>query len=269
MPSNLLKRTIFGLLFVVTVGLGIIYYEPTFCVVFLLLLIIGLNEFYKMMRLRGISPLLWQGIVVGVTVFGAGLLHNFYQNSFLYLIVIVEVFLVGISETFRGTKTPMQNIATLLGAVAYIAVPLTLLQYIFHQQGTPFLVLSMFFIIWICDSGAYLVGSLFGRTKLCPNISPKKTWEGLLGGFAFSLILALFLPYKYLPITIWERIVFAIIVVTFSAFGDLFQSMLKRSVGVKDSGDILPGHGGILDRIDSMLFTIPAIFVYLELTKYL
>lgn len=267
MPSNFLQRTIFGLLFGLTVGGGIIYYRATFCVVFLLLLLLGIYEFYKMMRIKKVAPILWQGFVVGGTVFFAGLMHNFFQNKILYLIVIVEIFLVGIYETFRRSKTPIQNIGVLLGAVVYIAVPLTLLQYILKSQSTSYLVLSVFFIIWVCDSGAYIVGSLVGRTKLCVHISPKKTWEGFLGGFFFALLLAFFLPYRFLPLAPWERVFFTSIIVVFSTFGDLFQSMLKRTVNIKDSGDILPGHGGILDRIDSMLFSIPAIFVYLELAK--
>lgn len=266
MPNNLLKRLIFGLLFVVTVVVGILYYRESFCSVFLLLLLIGVFEFYKMMHLAGAYPVLWQGIIVAITIFFAGIFHNFYQSFVLYHIVIVEVFVIAISEIFRKTKTPIPNIATLLGAMIYVAVPLTLLEYILRTQGA-LLVLSMFFIIWICDSGAYLVGSMFGRTKLCPRISPKKTWEGLFGGLIFSLLLAFFLPDKYIPFPIWERMLFAFIIVVFSIFGDLFQSMLKRNVNVKDSGDVLPGHGGILDRIDSMLFAIPAIFVYLELMK--
>jgi phosphatidate cytidylyltransferase len=119
----------------------------------------------------------------------------------------------------------------------------------------------MFALIWVNDTGAYCVGSTMGKHRLCERLSPKKSWEGFWGGMAFcviaSVIYALIMNYNVLA-----SVAFGIIVSLFATFGDLFESLLKRSAGVKDSGKLIPGHGGVLDRIDSLLFVAPAAAIY-------
>jgi phosphatidate cytidylyltransferase len=135
------------------------------------------------------------------------------------------------------------------------------------SNGThnPFLVLGLFVVIWIYDTGAYLVGTLFGKHKLFERISPKKTWEGAIGGGLISVLISTFVLSKYLPVlSIWQWAIGAILIVVFGTFGDLSESLLKRSAGVKDSGNILPGHGGILDRFDSALSASVVFWLYLQ-----
>ncbi len=268
MSRELLKRTVFGLLFSVTLIVSVLYYKELFYIVFLLLLVLGMWEFYNISKLSGGAPLRWFGLLTGISLFTAGYLYSFFNNSFGFYIVLIEVFILLAIETFRNSKITTLNISMVIGSLFYIAIPLTIIQYLFFKEYNPYLVLSIFFIIWTNDSGAYIIGSLLGKHKLAPAISPKKTWEGAIGGFAFSMLLPLLLPENFLPFDMTTRLILTLIIVISSTLGDLFQSKLKRSVNIKDSGNILPGHGGILDRIDSMLFAFPAVFIYLGLIGY-
>lgn len=268
MSKALLKRIVFGLLFSVTIILGVLYCKEAFFVVFFIILLIGMDEFYKIARLAGASPLSWLGIVAGASLFFIGYMYSFFEDSYWLFFFILELFIILIVETFRSSKSTILNLSSLFAGIFYVAVPITIIQYLFFTEYNPFLVLSIFFIIWMNDSAAYVIGSLLGKHKLAPKISPNKTWEGAIGGLVASLVLVWLLPHSYLPFTALERTFLALIVVIFSTLGDLFQSKLKRSVDIKDSGDILPGHGGILDRIDSMLFAFPAVFIYLGIIGY-
>ncbi len=268
MNSNLVKRTIFGLLFTLTIVGAILYSKETFFAVFLLLLILGLKEFYNITKLTGASPLSWVGIFVGASLFVVGFMYSFFGSSYGVFFLLLEIFLVLILETFRNSKTTLANLSSLFMGLVYVAIPLTLIQYLFFQDYNPYLVLSIFFIIWINDTGAYVFGSLLGKHKLAPTISPNKTWEGAVSGMLCGLLLCYFLPENFLPFTVIERIGLGFVVVIFGTLGDLFQSKLKRSVNIKDSGNLIPGHGGILDRIDSILFAFPAVFIYLGIIGY-
>ena len=140
------------------------------------------------------------------------------------------------------------------------------LVYILIMLGFSAIVLLGFFLlIWANDSGAYIVGSLVGKNKLFERISPKKTWEGFLGGGFFALMFAWLISYFVTEISLIDWLVVALITFVFGTFGDLIESLLKRMVKVKDSGNILPGHGGILDRFDSMIIAAPMVFIYLVL----
>jgi len=124
--------------------------------------------------------------------------------------------------------------------------------------------LGILFLIWSSDSGAYVVGSLIGRTRLFERISPKKSWEGTIGGGLFSLLVAYILSRYFLEIRTDQWLTLAVIVIVAGILGDLIESMLKRSLQIKDSGSILPGHGGILDRFDALIFAVPFAWVYLQ-----
>lgn len=268
MSKALLKRIVFGLLFSITIILGVLYCKEAFYIVFFLILLVAMREFYDIAALAGASPLSWLGIIAGASLFSTGYMYSFFGDAYWVFFLLLELFIILIWETFRASGTTLLNLSSLFAGIFYVAVPLTVIQYLFFTEYTPFLVLSIFFIIWMNDSAAYVIGSLLGKHKLAPRISPNKTWEGAIGGLVFSLILVYFLPVNYLPFPNMERLYLAFVVVVFSTLGDLFQSKLKRSVNIKDSGDILPGHGGILDRIDSMLFAFPATFVYLGIIGY-
>lgn len=170
-------------------------------------------------------------------------------------------------ELYINDTDPIANIAKSMMTQLYIGLPLGLMCLLAEWIG-EFAVLVVFFMIWINDTGAFLVGSLLGRHKLFERISPKKSWEGFLGGLVFNLIAAtLFCLFgadffrigDSLPL--WLGL--GILVTVFATWGDLVESLIKRSLKIKDSGNIMPGHGGILDRIDSLLLVMPAALLYL------
>ena len=161
---------------------------------------------------------------------------------------------------------PLSHLAhSILGQV-YIAVPLAMLGLMYTIIGKH-LTLAMFILIWLSDTGAFCVGSLIGRHKLFERISPKKSWEGFIGGLVFCLaasaLLAWLFPAEVKGLSMLQMLGFGAVVCVAGTWGDLIESMIKRSLGVKDSGNLLPGHGGILDRIDSLLLVTPAVALYM------
>ena len=175
------------------------------------------------------------------------------------------VFLIFVYELFAASKRPIENVAMLFTGVIYIGAPFAVLDYIAYQSGRFDwqVVLGILLLTWLNDTGAYLAGSNFGRHKLFPRISPNKTWEGFIGGaivvMACSQLLALWLD--VLRAVDWLAL--GIIVAVFGSIGDLVESMLKRSINVKDTGSALPGHGGLLDRFDAFIFLLPFAAAYL------
>jgi phosphatidate cytidylyltransferase len=179
-----------------------------------------------------------------------------------------------------NTKTnPVESWMHIAYSQIYVAVPFALINMIafFRGQFTPVLVLSMLVFIWVNDSFAYLTGSLFGRHRMFERVSPKKSWEGFIGGNLFALVAAYLMSILDQPLSnllvghdgasleLWQWLVFAQIVVVFGTLGDLVESLLKRTLGVKDSGSAIPGHGGWLDRFDSLIFAAPVVACYLYL----
>ena len=179
-----------------------------------------------------------------------------------------------------NTKTnPVEAWMHIAYSQIYVAVPFALINMIafFRGQFTPVLVLSMLVFIWVNDSFAYLTGSLFGRHRMFERVSPKKSWEGFIGGNLFALVAAYLMSILDQPLSnllvghdgasleLWQWLVFAQIVVVFGTLGDLVESLLKRTLGVKDSGSAIPGHGGWLDRFDSLIFAAPVVACYLYL----
>ena len=157
---------------------------------------------------------------------------------------------------------------TLTGFI-YVAVPFSLLNFIIfpgypeNPVFTPIMLIGIFFIMWVYDTGAYITGSLIGKHKIHEKISPNKTWEGLTGGSALAIIMGMTYSYISKSAEISEWMIITLIIIIFGTLGDLFESKIKRKLMVKDSGNVLPGHGGLLDRLDSFLFIIPVIFVWL------
>jgi len=175
------------------------------------------------------------------------------------------LFLMFIYELFAASKHPFENVGMMVMGMVYIGAPFAMLDYIAYQSGAFDwqLVLGILLLTWLSDTGAYLAGSTFGKTKLLPRISPKKTWEGFAGGAVLVLASSWILG-EYLPVIRhrdWAAI--AVIVIIFGSLGDLIESMLKRSIFVKDSGKLLPGHGGLLDRFDAFIFLLPFVSAYL------
>ena len=189
-------------------------------------------------------------------------------GAVLYLLLYIGLLLptLFVCELFRRSATPLANLgATLLG-VLYVAVPLSLLLYVPVLAGDgvwrPETVLCYIFIIWANDVFAYLVGMTFGRHRLCERLSPKKSWEGFFGGIAGAVVLGL-VAARVMDGSCWVWAGLALVAAATGVLGDLVESMFKRAAGVKDSGTLIPGHGGVLDRFDAMLLSAPFVFVYM------
>lgn len=185
-----------------------------------------------------------------------------------YVFFIIINFIIGL---YRKNGDPIIKWALSIIGQIYIALPISLLNFIafkdvaeIHQYNYIPL-LSLFVFIWLNDTGAYLIGSSIGRNRLFERISPKKSWEGFFGGMLFSILGGLVFSHFFSIFNIYQWIGLSLVISVFSTWGDLTESLLKRTFGVKDSGNILPGHGGFLDRFDSVLIAGPAVLIYLYL----
>lgn len=277
--KNLMVRTLSGLVLAgVFVG-AVLGSQWSFGALLLLILAGGQMEFYKLARETGLSPQRWMGLAVGVLLFALNFVvfRQFSQpvtdeagglvlNLLLYIGLLLPTLFV--CELFRRSATPLANLgATVLG-VLYIAVPLSLLLYIPVLAGggvwRPATVLCYIFIIWANDVFAYLVGMTFGRHRLCERLSPKKSWEGFFGGLAGAVATGFVAAYV-LDANYWVWGGLALVAALAGVAGDLVESMFKRASQVKDSGHLIPGHGGVLDRFDALLLSAPYVFLYLLL----
>ena len=228
-------------------------------------------EFYRLSGKTGNRPQNLFGIFIGILLFLCNFLYvtNRVDQKFflLFIPLALSIFII---EIYRKNKSPVSNIAyTFLGLI-YIALPFSLFNYfVFSFANTvkynPNILLGFFFLLWANDTGAYLIGMPLGKHKLFKEISPKKSWEGFIGGVIITMIIAYINSIFFKELRTFDWFVTALIVVIMGTFGDLVESLFKRSVGVKDSGTILPGHGGILDRFDSVLLSSPVVFLYLQI----
>ncbi len=201
-------------------------------------------------------------MLVGSTVFNLPI-------GLLSILLILFSFIF-IKELFKHKGNGFLNILNTILPSLYISLPFSLLiignNTINHsQEYSPSFILVFFFTLWSSDTGAFLAGKAFGKHKLFAKISPNKTWEGTIGGAILALSAAYFCSFYYTEMTALEWMIMALIIVVFGSFGDLVESMLKRNNNVKDSGRILPGHGGILDRFDGLLIASPVVFAFLIL----
>ena len=277
--KNLMVRTLSGLVLVAVFVGAVLGSQWSFGALLLLILVGGQTEFYKLARETGLSPQRWMGLAVGVLLFALNFIvfRQFSRSvtdeaggAVLYLLLYIGLLLptLFVCELFRRSATPLANLgATLLG-VLYVAVPLSLLLYVPVLAGDgvwrPETVLCYIFIIWANDVFAYLVGMTFGRHRLCERLSPKKSWEGFFGGLARAVVTGLAAAYA-LDANYWVWGGLALVASLSGVAGDLVESMFKREAGVKDSGQVIPGHGGVLDRFDALLLSAPYVFLYLLL----
>jgi len=239
--------------------------------VFLIITVLCLEEFYSLIKSENLSPSKLLGIIIGSLMFLSVSLVSAELIEFKYLYLNVPlILLVFIFELYRKSKNNLANISHTIIGVLYIALPLAILNFYYNYEfaagkSNYSVLLGFFILVWIHDVGAYLVGSLIGRHKLFERISPKKTWEGSIGAAIICLVTASFLPGILNELSTTNWIIIAAIIVVFGTLGDLTESMIKRNLNRKDSGKLLPGHGGILDRFDAVLFASPAVFIYLML----
>lgn len=264
--SNLITRAITGGLFVAVMITALVLGSYYTSILFALFTVLGLIEFYKLFQSsEEFSPLLIYGTAAGFIIFAVLQLYFYVDYPFYFTVVLIPVALIPfVIELYINKKNPIVNVAILTFGWIYIVFPFYIVSLIrnFNTDLNWKLIIGMFVLIWSNDTFAYLTGRFFGKNKLFERISPKKTWEGTIGGFAFTLLAgSLFSLFTNGDTFFW--IISALIISPCSIFGDLFQSLMKRHAGVKDSGNILPGHGGILDRFDAALFTAPFFFTWI------
>jgi phosphatidate cytidylyltransferase len=268
--SNLAQRFITGFFGVAIIVGATLWSVESFSLLFLIISLAALTEFYNLAERTGISPQKYLGLCTAVWVFiGISVLSNLSStlSHALQMVFVLFLFSIFIAELYRKKENPFNNIAwTLLGLI-YIPFSLALFTWIpVNADGyQPQIALGYFIILWSGDTGAYFIGRQFGKHKLFERHSPKKTWEGSVGGALASLLAAYIISINYLQLSVIHWFAMAAIIIVVSTFGDLVESMFKRSIHIKDSGEVLPGHGGFLDRFDGVFISAPFVFVYLKL----
>ena len=281
--NNLIVRAISGAVFAFLIIGSIIFDDLAATGVLSVVMLIGLIEFYSLFKNHTTIDIDWRiGTTAGLLIFGIAVSSLYDQlPSYLLWLVLPIIFLMLLTELWRKKKNPIINGALLITGLIYIVLPFFLLIYINYLDQFlavtndidtfqfP-LIAGMFLMIWANDTFAYLTGRLFGKTKLIERISPNKTWEGTIGGIIFTIGVGCLFAFaintpNYSPL-FW--IVSALIIAPCAILGDLLESLLKRSLNIKDSGNIMPGHGGILDRFDAALFTIPFFVAWTSIYLY-
>lgn len=270
--KKLITRTITGIVLVLVMLTAILVSEYSFVILFLLILIAGINEFNVLFKQSEVHPNKSISHLISVSLFILGFLvaKGIIESRYL-LLSLPLILMTMVAELYRKKDKPIENIAVTVFSILYLALPLSLINFLVFPQildssiYTPKLLIALFSLIWIYDSGAYLVGVSIGKHRLFERISPKKSWEGAIGGTIIatgaSYLIAGFIP----EIKLLHWISISILVVISATFGDLTESMFKRYFGIKDSSNILPGHGGVLDRFDSLFFAVPVFVMYLKL----
>ena len=270
--NNFLQRTITGVVFVAVIVGALFWNSYAFAAVFAVFTMAGLWEFYTLLSKNGVRVYRTFPAIVGLLIYsGVFVSSHFFENPKIFSFAIASVFALSVLlffiELFAAKEKPFEAIGYSFLGLIYIAVPFTLLVNIpflgDSGQYSPELVLGIFLMLWANDTFAYLTGMMIGKHKLFERISPKKTWEGFCGGLVFSMIVGFAFSLKYEYMSSLQWLLLAVVIVVSGTLGDLVESMLKRSLGCKDSGNFFPGHGGILDRFDSILLSVPFVYLFL------
>ena len=278
--KNLVTRTLSGAVFIAVFVGAVLWSQWGFWALLLCIMIGCQTEFYRLCLKGGINPQRVAGLICSIALFLINMMifmwveddnAAFVWNNPTLLVVLTLYFILlqpamFICELWRRSETPIANVSATIAGVVYIVLPLSLLPYIVLMLGhggvwNALVLLGYMLLVWGNDVFAYLAGVMFGRHKMFERISPKKSWEGFAGGIAGAVLIGLavcrFIESDW---SLWCGL--AVVVAVSGVAGDLVESMFKRSVGVKDSGNILPGHGGWLDRFDALLISVPFAFVY-------
>lgn len=262
----MLTRAITGFFFIAVLIGAHLLGEVVFVSLFSLLGLWCVYEFYGIVKSEDVKPMMVLGILaLAVLAILIGL-HCIGLIPFIKVWAFIPFFsLLFIAALFQKRALPFHDIGYTLLGIIYAGIPFLFFIALGFIKGqfNYFIPLGFLIILWSNDTGAYLAGRSFGKRKLFERISPNKTWEGFIGGVLFALVIALNLQQYFGSLEKWEWASMAFIIGIFGTLGDLVESMLKRSLGVKDSGNILPGHGGLLDRFDGLLMAAPLVFLFL------
>ncbi len=273
--NNLITRAGAGIIYILVILLGVLGGQVLFLIIFCAILATGLFEFYRMMEKdtsHAISKIfnISMGIIIFLSVF------LYIKGITVYALpaaILVYLLILITSSVFIRREDIFHGIIYSVFGQIYITMPLGLLMLISHSYqnsipggGSDWVpILALFVFIWVNDTAAYFIGSLIGKHKLIEHISPKKSVEGFIAGIIFTLLASFIFAKIYHEFSTAFWIGYGAVVALFGTLGDLFESLIKRTSSVKDAGHLIPGHGGILDRIDSLLVAVPAVYLYLLL----
>jgi phosphatidate cytidylyltransferase len=277
--NNFFRRTLTGAWIVIFILGGFWLHPISFLITGLILLIGTQYEYYNIIGSTGVNPRKAAGMLLGISAYLISALvavSMIPARSFLFLIPLMT--LIMILELYMEQDRPFDSLAHTFFPLVYTALPFSLFPFAaFSHEGlesllphagiifSPGIIIGFFLLIWANDTGAYLSGISFGRTRLMERISPKKTWEGFIGGLITSVMVAWLLSRWFGVVSTVEWIAISVIISASGTYGDLIESMLKRSAGIKDSGRIMPGHGGFLDRFDSTIISFPLVYLFISL----
>jgi phosphatidate cytidylyltransferase len=264
--SNIVQRTLSGALYIALIIISLILHPLVFGMLSIVLNLIAVRELNRMPLFPGlrksIVPVILSCSMVLISVI---ILSNKISPVFIVFSGILLCFTYFVIALFSKEGNPVSYLANVFFGFIYITIPLiimNLVQQTSLSKGIPY-ALALFIFIWTNDTFAYLSGISFGSHKMFERISPKKSWEGFIGGLIMT-VAASFVFYKFFPVMCYLNwAFFGLLTVLAAVFGDFTESMIKRVAGVKDSGSVMPGHGGVLDRIDSLLFAAPVIYIFL------
>ena len=271
--KELLTRAISGIVYVILLIVSM-YWENALLIVLYIFGLITLAEFNKLIKL---NALLITASIFTFLYFGFWywcMIHNSITgtNEAIQILLVITIFvnLILIKDLFTEKKIPLFESKRYIATTFYLSSGFVFMFLIANYLNTftPLLLLGSFILVWVNDSFAYIIGKNFGKQKLFPSISPKKTVEGFLGGLFFACVSSYFISVYVDTLGFTSWLILAIIISVFGTIGDLIESKFKRQAQVKDSGVIMPGHGGLLDRLDSIIFTAPFIYLFLRILSY-
>lgn len=266
MNKNWIIRSATGIVYIAVIVAGILLGRSYFLAMSLLLAVPAIVEFRRI-TLQDIHESTGNAILDVLTSAFVIVALNNLANAPKWLSLALLILMVRlVSMLYTHSDDPIRSVMSSLSTLVYIALPIGLMGCV-AKIGGAHLLLLMFVLIWLNDTGAFVVGSLCGRHRLFERISPKKSWEGFVGGMAFAIVAAIvagaYMPQCFRFDNLAQAAGLGVVVTITATYGDLIESCLKRNAGVKDSGNLLPGHGGMLDRIDSLLLVAPATFIYI------
>ncbi len=267
--SNLQQRVVAALLGGLAIVGSICLNEWAYFGMFFLICMLTQLEFYRLVGLDGNQPLTIYGTGSGLFIYGLTFLieKHFLDFQYYFLISPVVSLIFFIKLYKKDEKKPFTNIALTFLGIIYVAIPFALINLCVFSQG-PYsyqIILGCLFLLWASDTGAYFAGVNFGKTKLFERVSPKKSWEGSMGGAVTSIATAFVISLFFKDLHAWQWHCMAVIIVIAGTYGDLIESLFKRSMAIKDSGTTIPGHGGFLDRFDGLLLSAPFLVTFLRL----
>lgn len=269
--NNILVRSLTGAVFISLVLFPLFWIDSSIIIMFCFFMALGLIEFFKFFKESTVVDIRWEiGLTYSLFLFGvvAGIaLGKLPFIAFFALFPLL--FIVFLTELWRKKENPLLNLSVYALGILYIVVPFILMTTFAISDENDFpLLAGMFLLIWMNDTFAFLSGKFFGKTKLFERISPKKTWEGTIGGVIFTLFAAAAITFLFDEKHLIFWLISAVIIAPCSILGDLLESLFKRNMSIKDSGTILPGHGGILDRFDATLLTVPFFVTWAAIYMY-